>query len=380
MPKACFFCGLAGLVLVSALWARQGDVRLVNGTIVSGDVNDNDPNQVVVTLHGAQEIIQRDNVDSIEYFDGPDDEFTSRLSKLGARDVPGRLDLARWAADERRFDLAKSAVTDALAIDPSSAAAKELMRTIIYRSGLTTGAAEATTRPTATQPAIQRSYLTLDQINLIRQLEMKPDDAFAVTFTHDVRRRYLESGLIDAQQFYNLSPDEQAREILTRGAPALAADVRITGDPASMEFYRRQIQPMLMGGCAISGCHNTVAAAGGFALYGGDVSPQAWYTNFYLIQTHVTPPAEPGAAPRLMIDRTYPEKSLLAEYGLPRKQANSPHPAGAEFRPIFLGRNDERYLTMIRWIGSMLKPDAGSYGGIGYEPPWGRGGGDKVTR
>ena len=113
---------------------------------------------------------------------------------------------------------------------------------------------------------------------------------------------------------------------------------------------------MLTAGCAISGCHNSVAAQGGFGLFTGDVSPRAWYSNFYLLQTHVMKDASPGAAPRFLIDRVYPEKSLLAEYSLPRNQANAPHPASADYRPIFFGRGDERYLMMIRWIGAMLKP------------------------
>jgi hypothetical protein len=366
MRKGLWFGVLAALVLASALLADQGVVHLTDGTEVSGDIDNSDPNTVTITIHGARESLPRSSVDSIEYVGSIQEQFNGRMAKLSENDAAGRLEVARWAQGIGQYDLARQAAAEALAIDPTNPAALELLRIVNAQAALTTR--QAIAGPAALiaappPPVIARRYLTLDQINQIRQLELKPVEGFAVKFEHDVRQQFLDLHLIDPQSFYALSAIDQAREILDKGEASMARDVRITSEPASLVDFRTRIGPMIQGGCTASGCHSAVTAAGGFALFTGSDSPQARYTNFYLLQTY-------RYKNRLMIDRNYPEKSLLAQYSLPTAMAVYPHPAVRDFHPMFPNRADERYQSLIYWMGQMLRPDAGTYSGIDYQPPW----------
>jgi hypothetical protein len=390
MPKGGCFAFVAAVVVACALWAKPGIVHLRDGSDVAGEVDDSDPAQVVVTIHGVQQTLPRESVDSVEYPGPPDEEFAGRMAKLSPNDVAGRLAISHWALGIRRFDLARRAAADALAIDPTNPAIRELLQTITYQAALTTGVSDPAEQvdiaaAAQTQPATQmtrvtplnRQYLSADQINQIRQAELKLDETVPVAFDHDVRRRFLETGAAVGSDFYPLTETEQAREILGKGDPSFAHDLRITADPAAIMEFRTHVYTMVLGGCALSGCHNAATPAGatsraaGFALFTGSESPAATYTNFYLLQSYVAA-GRNGAPQRQMIDRPYPEKSLLVQYGLPQAIADFPHPPVPDFVPIFSGRNDPRYESVMRWIGEVLKPDGGMYRGLAYEPPWRR--------
>ena len=45
---------------------------------------------------------------------------------------------------------------------------------------------------------------------------------------------------------------------------------------------------------------------------------------------------------RAVIDRPRPENSLVMQYGLPLRDADTPHPEAQNFRPLFKGRNDPK--------------------------------------
>jgi hypothetical protein len=369
-----WFGALAALTLASVLWGRPGVVHLTDGSQLSGDVDESISDKVVVTIHGVQEVLSRQAVASIEYISNVDEAYSSRLSGLGANDAIGRIDLAKWAAGMDRYDLARSAAAEALAIDPSNPQAKDLLITYTYEAGLSRNpGAEPTSRPAdlqAVAPRTDRYYLPMEQVNEIRQLELTRDESFRVSFLHDVRKRYLARGEIDATSFYALSFDDQARRILQTGDVTLARDVSIDSDPAGFAQFRSRVGPIILGGCAAVGCHNSVTAAGGFGLFTHDDSPRAWYTNFYILQNYIKPPIVAGGGAIAMIDRIHPEQSLLAEYGLPRAIAAPAHPAVDKFHPAFPSRGDARYESMIRWMGFMLRLDQGRYPDIQYQPPW----------
>src|SRR5580700_6439630 len=109
----------AWVVIVSVtatLWAKQGIVHLKDGSQLTGDITDDpsNPTTVTVVISGIETTIQRSNIDSIEYQASIDDQFKDRMSKLDPKDVDGRLDLAQWACDNNRYDLARQAVLQAL--------------------------------------------------------------------------------------------------------------------------------------------------------------------------------------------------------------------------------------------------------------------------
>jgi hypothetical protein len=378
MPRIWLFAAFAALALTSVLWARQGVVHLKDGSELWGDVDQSDPDNVTITLHNVRETMSRADVESVEFFASLEEEFQVRLGRLKSDDVPGRLELARWADALGQYDLARQAAADALAIDSTNPDAREMMRTIGVQAAVVHSSTSTTppqTRPAVvitptSAPAPPKPYVTLDQVNEIRQLELKPDEPFKVSFQNDVKKRFLARGDIDSTSFYALSVDDQARKILATGDAALANDVRIVSDPASMAEFRAHILPYVLGGCAVSGCHNPLTPVGGFALFVKDDSPQAAYTNFYMLQSYRKAPATGGEPVRVMIDRIHPELSLLVQYGLPQKIAAPPHPAALNFHPPFPGRNDSRYQALIYWMVMSLRPEGDDFPGIHYQPPW----------
>src|SRR5205807_611704 len=111
-------------------------------------------------------------------------------------------------------------------------------------------------------------------------------------------------------------------DILGHGTSDERKDVRILTEPAPLTEFKRSIQPMILTGCATAACHGG-PAGGKFFLYNPPASEAATYTNFYLLQ-HVS--AAAGDAQHLMIDRAYPDNSLLALWGLPAEVSKVSHP------------------------------------------------------
>jgi len=202
----------------------------------------------------------------------------------------------------------------------------------------------------------------------MRQLELQKVDAgFRVTFRDDVRNRYLAHTAGEPRAFYSQELSDQARQILAYGDAEMTRDIIIQSDPASMVDYRRRIQPILMGGCAISGCHDARTHAAHFGLFTHDESPAVAYTNYYLLQTYAT---HGKARHSFLIDRNRPENSLLLDYGLPLQTTVDAHPYVRDMRQTYTGRNDPHYKEMLYWIGTILAPDGGRYPDISYQPPW----------
>ncbi|HUB24647.1 MAG TPA: hypothetical protein VL992_04385 [Tepidisphaeraceae bacterium] len=390
--RRCWFLGASILIILICgnLWAKQGVIHLKDGSPdISGDITDDpsNPDSVSVNIGGIETSIPRSNISSIDYAADLDAEFKARMSKLDPKDIAGRLQVAQWASDNNRYDLARQAVLGALAIDPNDAQSLQMLKTITSEMALTQGTAPAPAPAnpgangvTPVQPVrpiqpVAKNYLSDADINIIRQLEMKPTDYdIRVQFKNDVRNRYLAASGEQPRPFYAQPLLAQAREILNNGDPSLAKDIHFVSDPSSLLYFHIHIQPIVVNGCAASGCHDASTAAGGFGLYTHDLSTPAWYTDFYILQTYSyqnksAQGASQGA--QLMVDRTYPDQSLILQYGLPARLAETPHPAVPNFHQVYTGPNDPRYLLVRNWIAEMLKPSGGDYPGVHYRASFG---------
>src|SRR5580704_14577000 len=104
MLRSWLFAGaVIALAGASALWARQGVVTLADGSQIYGDIDEHDPDVLDVEIDHVHEILPRKEVLSVQYPGSFDDLFKQRMLGLAANDVPGRLRIARWAADAGRF-------------------------------------------------------------------------------------------------------------------------------------------------------------------------------------------------------------------------------------------------------------------------------------
>jgi hypothetical protein len=366
-------------------------VKTHDGHSYEGDVKE-DGQTVTVTTRKIPLVIQRTNIESIEYLGTFDEQYALRMAKLDANDAAGRVMVGRWAFDQGHYTLAREALDSALAIEPNNRDAQQMLDSVriqvrlerakkdaaltaearrMSATGPTTAPA-ATVTPPATNPIEARHLLSADDINTIRQFELKPTDTHVrINFAKDVKKRFTSAENMRPQDFNALPQFEQLRRIMERGTPDMKRDVRIVSDPSAILEYRRSVQPLVLGSCATSGCHGA-AGAGGLMLYSPADNEATTYTNFFILQTHARPVGRQegpfGGGERRLIDRIEPRNSLLLQYGLPPNIAEHDHPPVNGYRPIFRNRDDNGYRRIADWIAQSLiavKPDYG----IDYTPP-----------
>jgi hypothetical protein len=394
--RSRYFGCSSGLLLIICLalglatraMAKPGVIHTTDGRTIEGDINENpgDPESVGLTSHGVTILIPRRSVMSIDYADNFQDDFKKRMAKLGAADVKGRLEVAQWALDQHQYDAAHQATEDALKIDPYSINAKQMMEIIDLQKKLdekakgatpvVVAAADTPAPKPASRPDSNIRLLSADDINVIRQTELRNEDSNArIQFLHDVKNRFLATANQNSMEFNSKPALQQALDILGASDQRLVVDVRISSDPASMSEFKTRILPQIRVGCASSGCHGG-DNGGGFFLYNSPDAPAVWYTDFYILQNfQQTSPGVIGAAGGnksdsvlRMIDRTHPTDSLLLQYGLPQAVATHPHPKSAKWRPIFSSDRDAGYVAFLKWIGTDLRPLDPDYG-IKFVPP-----------
>jgi hypothetical protein len=201
-------------------------------------------------------------------------------------------------------------------------------------------------------------------------MEWRENDTAApnATVPVDVRKRYVEMKALNNADFSSLSGKQQAYLILSD--PETPADMRqkikITSDPQAIADYRRVVQPLILNNCATAGCHGA-KGVGDFMLFANNPEREdVAYTNFYILQTYAKNNGE-----HLMIDRTYPDRSLLSQYALHPDSAEIDHPAikGQTYRPIATNKQAPGYQTLVNWMKE-LRAGEPKYG-IKYELPGG---------
>lgn len=384
MMRTVWLGSAAALLFGSVLLAEPGIVRTRDGSAFEGDVVDG-TETVQVTIRGVETVIPKMDVVSIERVGSVDEELKARVARLDAQDVAGRVAVARDAFAKRRYDLSRDYLLAALRIDPNSQDAGDMLEVVdshirMERSKLE----QAVTPPPAPAPQVQpttaptftdRRLLTPADIEAIRRKEVKPGEtSVRLRFEGDVKKRFADSQSIAFPDFNLLTPLDQAMRILSAGDESMKSKVRIVSDPASIQVYRRQIQPLVVQGCATTGCHGA-APGGGFMLFTAPENDLTTYTNFYILQSYSRESGDQGGvftrpmAYRL-IARGQGDRSLIANYGLPPQLSDMDHPPvrGRPIQPIFRNKEDLRYQVLVDWMNLWLHPFEPDYG-ILYTPP-----------
>jgi len=371
---------IALLAIAFGTWARPaaakpGIVINLQGQTFSGDLTEDDK-FVYVSAPGGQLAIDKRNIAKIDYNADVDAQYAQRHAKLAGDDVKGRVDLAHWANQHGRPDLAVDALEEARVIDPANrdvaltldAVQRQMdldrrQGTLLHPTPPKPAAkAVVTTAPATTAPAgpppMERRLLTMAEVNAVRQLEMRSDDRLVrVRLDNNVARRYLLASGFDAKRFNHLTGEEQALEILKYGTPDMAKDVRILTDPTPLQLFKTKVMPIVALGCGSTACHGGTHG-GDFGLYTGE-GTQALYTNFYILQTYAT---QINGLKYLAMDREVPDRSLVLQFGLPVLQGRPPHPTVPEFRPRFRGKDDPAYGVVDDWLTYSLRVIQPEYG------------------
>ena len=376
-------------VLIAA--GRPGVVKTRDGTSYDGTIEERDTD-VVVTVHGIDTVVKRDDISGITYGDFAE-RWNADYARLEPKDADGRIAAARKAFDQRQYDLAEKALRDALAIEPNNPQATDLLRATISQERMSKGSPAspggtdsppAPVTPNGTGPVQQAApYVTLtaEQINRIKQLELTDKDTQArINFANNVRKKFYDASPTLATkyrtyvEFSRETPLNQALTILQDGTPELTKDVKITNDPESVNAFRRDANSLVLQGCATSACHGgNNASSAKFAMIMPGTDPASVYTNFYVLQTAEvnapaasTPTAGTGntspPAVGYMFDHARPDMSLVLQYGLAETSAQFKHPRVRGYNGIYpRGREDPKYKAVLSYLKSMssVQPNYG---------------------
>src|SRR5438132_1990813 len=125
MARRWMLGGALTLLATSILLAKPGVVITRDGQRLEGEITEK-TDSVVISIRGIETAVPRDNIASLTYSEPFEKQFQDRLAKLDPKDVKGRLELARWAFDQKQYSTARDACEAALAIDPNNREAVEL--------------------------------------------------------------------------------------------------------------------------------------------------------------------------------------------------------------------------------------------------------------
>jgi len=362
--------GLLVVLCASMVLAKPGVVKMKDGRSIEGDVTDKGADGVTIVTKGGTLSLPQSDVASIIYAINVQEQYQQRLAAL-PKDAGGaaHVELARWLYENKAYELARKEIETALAIEPNSAEAGVLKQTIdramIWEKGRsnTTPTTPGPKTPGTVKPPVNpaarkdRKLLDADQINTIRQCELRDNERITIRVEPDVVKKYLAQSGKNPKDFAKQNLYQQAMEILKSGGADLRPGVKVTNDPQALAGFKR-VQPAILMGCASIACHGG-ANAGTFILHGPANSDPVTYTNFYILTQYVvkTPDGD-----RKLIIRTLPEKSLLIQYGLPRDVAEAKHPDVTGFTSMFRNTQDQKYIQMLAWIRDGLGAMDKDYG------------------
>lgn len=289
--------------------------------------------------------------------DAIDDEYYARVKELKSDDIVGRLRLAVWCRDQERWQLAARECGEILKRQPGHEQAQLLLnlaRAHLDVEGRHAGAesgAGGVGRPVE---------LTDDEVQRVRraELNLEGDEHVRLKIDRDALNAFYEQGKRDGllamerAAFFRLPRLEQARLILRYAPETFGDKIEMASDPERMRVYLRDVQPVVLRGCATSECHGGPSAGRLRLLAGRTLSGTASYTNYFILEGGVV-------GNERMINRDLPERSLLLSYGLPRGVGVVGHPT--EIVGAFKDEEDRDYKTVLNWISSMpiTRPDYG---------------------
>jgi hypothetical protein len=374
MAARSFLAALILCLLTTSLFARPGTVRTKDGRSIEGDITDRGADGAQITTRAGQITIRANEIAEIQYGGSIREAYEKRLAALpkdaGAR---SHVDLARWLYENKEYDLARKELDTALTLEPNNEDATVLRQTVDRtmlldkRPGTTTSrppaaagtGAGATNKTPGGMALKDRHLLSAEQINTIRQFELRENEPrVRVRLDNNVGKKYVESANMDPRQFAAMPDALKALSILKNGSQDMRKDVKIMTDPSAILEYKSRVQPALLQGCAATACHSGTNA-GNFVLYNPADNDAVTYTNFYtLTQFRSTI----DKTERRMIDRVYPQNSLILQFGLPRERSEFDHPEAPGWKIAFSGTQDNKYQQIFDWIQNGLVPVNPNYG------------------
>lgn len=354
--------------------AREAVLTLKDGRTIKGEVAAEDDKAVTLVISGIKTPYARDLIKTVEYVKTVEEEYAERRPKLNDDDIAGRYQLARWLYEKKAFGMAKKELDDLAKRDPKNADVNLLKRIVdekVKSEAPTT--TPGTTTPGTTTPGTTTPDVTVDpkslpkdrldakQINRIRLMEINEDLDPRVTVPPNVLEKFLTEfadndavpkGATARNKFKAQKDIEKVKLIMELGADKFYEDIISHDDPPAIRDFRIIHRNYILTFCATAECHGGAKAGSFFLFNSAPTSNETLHTNFYILSQTKTKTA-------YMVDRDYPSKSLIIQYGLPVGKSQNPHPDVPGFKaPMITGDKDRTYQMLTDWVGkSLYRPE-----------------------
>jgi hypothetical protein len=365
--------GLLAVLLVGATdaLAKRAVLELKDGRTVKGDLVDENPTMVTISIGGINASFSRSDIEQISYEKTLIDIYQEKRAELEADDYTGRYNLARWLYeqnDPEADQLAGRELQALLRVQPDNEQAKLLLNMVVDRirqrqQGGDQARADqprtdgsASDRPDG-RPA-RPKLLTEQQCNLLKiyEIDLSTEPRIVVPRktaqelleryrTNDSLREYL--GRNGLARFTSLPDYRQLQIMFECQARDLYDQVQIREEPAPLQYFRTQINPNLVVRYMLRYFKPQLQH-----IYLVDERPnriEPAYTNFLMLHRG-------QLEGRPLIDRDQPRESMLIQWALPREDAQFPAPEVRGWRPYFTGLEDRRLAETEQWIRSMMFP------------------------
>ncbi|CAN5857879.1 hypothetical protein BH11PLA1_BH11PLA1_20780 [soil metagenome] len=361
-------------------------ITLRDGRAFTGLLVTKTPDGFILRIAGIDTTFAAPKVESYRVLEPALDRYHHMRAAIDDDDAPQLLQLIDFLTTR---DLLTEAVKEAEALaarQPSNPDAKAKLQRLTQLIDLKQSESDAADnggpmggRPEQGDPTLRQPVplLTVEQANLIKVYELDLDKAPAVLVprgaSEAVFARYAGDPLVP--------PSKEGRDALIREGSGKMLElmfrlrardfypqVKVLRTPDALRAFREDVQqPLLLVGCATSGCHGGTSA-GRFMLAAQRAqSERAALTNFYILSNFKTD------AGKSLLDFDHPEKSALIQLALPREQSTYPHPAVPsaqsgvdQWRPALRGRADGRIAQIVKWMGGLFQPRP-KYD-VGYQP------------
>lgn len=365
------------LLLTSVAMGQTKVIKLKKGGSITGRITKVKGGYEVTTSIGVVTTVKDDQILSITDIVTPRDEYDKRLKKIDPNSAEDHFALGEWAFRKRLLKIAIKELQIAKKLNPNHEKANLLLGQAKAILASRTGPVDPGKKPEVPK---KKKYISKKELNRIRlaelDLELDPPERVRVSISSKTIKRFIK--LMESSDDFRDDPksaEKFRRWIPLRQMYYILKEVRednwkikdgilVRSDPKVFRVFRRQVWPLLLRSCASSTCHGSPKGQGKLKLYKVSSSDNfGVYTNFIILDMFTR-------GGKQMINRDHPERSLLLEYGLPRKEAKSRHPGKAIMSPLFRSVKDPRYRKVKAWINSLNGPPHPNYG-VDYQPPFG---------
>ncbi len=371
--------GLAFLFSAAAIHADEVRLHMDDGRTINGTFVSEDENTITVNVAGIPTTFQRSSIRRVERLQSVPQQYAERRAQIANDDINARYALIYWVYQQKEYDLALRELNQ-LAKDAPDDARVATLREAIQQAQASrrtpttpTTPAQPQAQPVApgTDEQIDSPMLTDDQINLIKVYEIDlatrppvvvPREAIDRIFAEYADKPETPKGR-EAQNAFRRAPGwQQLRLIFELRARELYPLVRVRTDPEPLARFRREIHnTYVVSYCAAARCHGGTEG-GDLILFRDARRPEAQaYTNFFILSQYENQHGR-------MINRNDPARSLLLQYGLERRAAQTPHPEVPGWRPQFHSTDAERFRVIADWISTLYPNPPANYD-IDYTPP-----------